>query len=285
MAAFGVLAEAHTYTWRSPEVMLSSVVDHRFGDKRDQAHAWQATIDPDALVFTTHPARPTPESLDGATTRTTGPARRRCRGARSTTTSRSTSTRRATTRRPIRCSARCSATSNETHAYFPQDHFDEVVQRDGWTFGRKGDGYVALWSMRPTTWRSYDPTVVATRGSSSRSTWSPRAAPATSGWSRSPAGPTPATSPRSSTPWPSAPIEAELTGGTHRVRYRSPSQGEIELSTGGGLRVDGTASGLADHDRLESPWGDVCYLGRFLTLALGDRSLVVDFDTGAREIT
>jgi len=33
-------------------------------DARDQVHAWQATIDHNALVFTTHPSRPTPQSLD-----------------------------------------------------------------------------------------------------------------------------------------------------------------------------------------------------------------------------
>lgn len=25
-----------------------------------------------------------------------------------------------------------------THAYFPQERFDEVVQNGGWTFGRRG---------------------------------------------------------------------------------------------------------------------------------------------------
>jgi hypothetical protein len=31
-----------------------------------------------------------------------------------------------------------------THAYFPTAAFDEVKMQDGWIFGRKGDGYVAL---------------------------------------------------------------------------------------------------------------------------------------------
>ena len=46
-----------------------------------------------------------------------------------------------------------------THAFFPQDRFDEVVQADGWTFGRKGNGYVALWSWRPTSWVPFDAAV------------------------------------------------------------------------------------------------------------------------------
>ena len=31
-----------------------------------------------------------------------------------------------------------------THAYFPAYAFDEYVLREGWAFGRKGDGYLAL---------------------------------------------------------------------------------------------------------------------------------------------
>lgn len=34
----------------------------------------------------------------------------------------------------------------------------------GWTFGRKDDGYVGLWSWRPTAWRTHDPAVTFTNG-------------------------------------------------------------------------------------------------------------------------
>lgn len=47
----------------------------------DQTHAWQATLDPQAVVFTTHPTKDVPASTDWATTTGTGPVRRRCRGA------------------------------------------------------------------------------------------------------------------------------------------------------------------------------------------------------------
>lgn len=35
-----------------------------------------------------------------------------------------------------------------THACFPQDHFDEVTRPGHRVIGRKGDGYIALWSWR-----------------------------------------------------------------------------------------------------------------------------------------
>ena len=36
-----------------------------------------------------------------------------------------------------------------THCHFNQRKFDEVVIRGGWTFGRRGDGYVGIWSSVP----------------------------------------------------------------------------------------------------------------------------------------
>jgi hypothetical protein len=48
--------QAETYLWRSPHVALSSLTD--FIDKGavgDQQHAWQATLNGSAVVFTTHP--------------------------------------------------------------------------------------------------------------------------------------------------------------------------------------------------------------------------------------
>ncbi len=285
MAAFGVLAEANTYTWRSPEVMLSSVVDHRFGDKRDQAHSWQATIDPDALVFTTHPSAPTPQSLEW----------REDDGYWTGSASMPRTAQHHNVAIHVYSPDYEGATDpllgpifgylRETHAYFPQDHFDQVVQRNGWTIGRRGDGYIALWSMRPTTWRTYDPAIVATRGlqqpfdlvaeGSARNVWIVECA------RRDDAGDFDGFVDQVT----AADVRADVAGRQHLVRYVSPSQGEMVLSHGGGFSVEGTAQQLGDHPRLDSPWGQVCHLGKFLSLEHGDRSLVVDFETGAREIT
>ena len=40
-----------------------------------------------------------------------------------------------------------------THCHFNARKFDEVVQRDGWTFGRSGDGYVGIYSSKPHSFR------------------------------------------------------------------------------------------------------------------------------------
>jgi hypothetical protein len=40
-----------------------------------------------------------------------------------------------------------------THAWLPRDCFDEVMERDGWIFARKGEGYLALRSSNPVHWQ------------------------------------------------------------------------------------------------------------------------------------
>ena len=42
---YGHLREANTYGWRSDTVSLATVVDHRFGQMRDQIHTWQAAVE------------------------------------------------------------------------------------------------------------------------------------------------------------------------------------------------------------------------------------------------
>jgi hypothetical protein len=281
-AAFGVLGEANTITWRSPEAMLSSVVDHRPGDKRDQVHSWQATLDADALVFTTHPSRPTPQSLDWSdddgywTGTASNPRSAQYRNA------------------AVHLYAPAYDSPGdpllgptfgylpETHAYFPVERFDEWVERDGWVLARRGDGYVALWSWRPADWRIHDPARVATRGMVRFDLVAPggadnvwvvevgRAAEAGSfgDFVRAVTGSRP-----------------EVTGGPadRRVTYRSPSVGELRFGASGPFTVDGREEPLR-FERLESPWGDVCALGGHLDLQAEGAALAVDLRTGGRRL-
>jgi hypothetical protein len=50
-----LLTAVDTVTWRTPDAMLSSVQDYRPGCFGRQYHAWQATLDEDAVVFATNP--------------------------------------------------------------------------------------------------------------------------------------------------------------------------------------------------------------------------------------
>lgn len=163
---FGFLSEANTYAWRGDQVALASVVDHRFGEMRDQVHSWIAEIDAEALVFTTHPMTEPDTTTNWRSDDKPGYWTGEASMPRSAQFER--------TGIHIYQPAWDETTDSllwavfpyrdYTHAYVPQDRFDEVVQDGHWTFARKGDGYIALWSWRAPTWRVYDPTVHATDG-------------------------------------------------------------------------------------------------------------------------
>lgn len=149
----GLLAEVHTTTWRADGVLLSSAQDYRAGCLGRQYHAWQATLGADAVVFTTHPGnrdagRWADDDLYWTGTATmprtgqVGPVAINIYAPKF----------------PAGGNANPEANYQPfTHAFFPTQHFDEVRQVGAWTIGRKGDGYVALWSHRPTRWATPGP--------------------------------------------------------------------------------------------------------------------------------
>ena len=55
MLGFALLTAVDTYTYRSDAVMLSTAQSYRPGRASEQHHVSQATLDENAIVFTTHP--------------------------------------------------------------------------------------------------------------------------------------------------------------------------------------------------------------------------------------
>ena len=286
-AAAGVLGEPHTVTWRSPDVMLSTVVDHRAGDAMEQSHAWQATVDADALVFTTHPTG-APDT-DG-------------RGEDSGYWTGTASMPRSA--QHDRVAIHCYWPGYQpvdleaigfridylplTHAFFPQERFDQVVQAAGWTIGRRGEGYVALWSRRPTEWRSTPVISSATFAQpfdlvapgDARNTWICEVGRAAE-WSSFDAFVAAVTT---------APVSAEIEdGGGWRVSYGSPTAGALAFGTRGAFQVDGSTVDLHGGARHSSAWGEICHFQESLELvdggadSTGPARLAIDFATGARE--
>ncbi len=164
---FGVLDQVNTLTHRTADYMLSTAVDYNPGSFRSQIHTWQATIDPDALVFVNHPFRPNPESLDWSDRGNeqggywTGEASVP-RSAQHENVGIHIYAPQYARRNPAPFTF--FRYQDYTHAFVPQDHFDEVIKEGGWVFVRKGTGYVALWSWRPTRWQEWDPAIYATNG-------------------------------------------------------------------------------------------------------------------------
>ena len=283
---FGFLSEANTYAYREPKVSLASVLDHRFGEMRDQGHAWQAAIDENAMVFTTHPVPDVAASTvwgdDSEPGYWTGEA------------SMPRSAQHRGTAVHIYQPKWDEATDPQlwdvfeyrpfTHAYVPQDHFDEVRQVGNWTIGAKNGGYIALWSWRTPTWREYDPTVNSTRGMTKPFDLVAEGGP-DNVWivevGSDDGGPLDDFVNAVTAIEPS--VVRDDAGFT--VSWTSPSSGIVDYSSTGVFLVEGVEYPTSDHPRHESPWGGVDHLSKQYNLTAGSSTWACDFDTMTRQLS
>jgi hypothetical protein len=283
---FGHLREANTYAWRSDEVSLATVVDHRFGQMRDQIHVWQATIDPGALVFTTHPAADLPEGDDW-----------RGDGRPGYWTGEASCPRSAQHERTgihIYQPAWDETTDDllwavfgyqdYTHAFVPQDRFDEVVRDGNWTFVRKGDGYIALWSWREPDWRTYDPAIHPTLGMDQPYDLVAEGGP-DNVWIVEVGDPAVAASFEE---FMTAITETEPTverdDDGFTVAWRSPTAGEVDFGSTGPFTVEGVEQQIDEFPRHQSRWATAEHLATTFALESDQARLALDFDAATRSI-
>jgi hypothetical protein len=134
--------EVNLYSYKTPDYMLSTAQDYRKGYGGDQQHIWQATLGADAVCFTTHPAK-----LEGVTPNYWAGSGLLPRAAqyKNVAIVIYNIEKIPALYVPIR--------HFFTHAWFPKDKFDQVVERNGWIFARKGDGYLGLFSQNPYYWK------------------------------------------------------------------------------------------------------------------------------------
>lgn len=264
------LSEVNSYWYRTPDYQLASSQSYRPGHRSNQGHAWTAVLPGDALVFTTHPGAAATVTSDWNSDESdpgfwTGSA----------SLPRSGQYRNVGIH--LYAPAYDSTTSfglgaftrmlRYTHAFFPQDRFDEVVQIGNWTFGRKAQSYLALWSwitpqFVPT------PAGVATDGMTlpfelraeipagapnnvwivelgSESEWGSFAA------FQSAIVAAPITVTRTT----AGQLPLGLTvGQAFDVVYGSPSQGTIEYGWASPLRVNGAVEPTSDYGRYDNRW-------------------------------
>jgi hypothetical protein len=286
-----MLKEVNTYTYRTADYMLSTAQDYRKGVRGSQTHTWQATLGERAMVFTTHPSylpvepgAPVPEDWNWQREDEPGPGY---------WTGESSQPRAAQFENVVIAiyapqylpqPAVGFVYQDETHAYFPHAHFDEVVQRGSWTFGRKGDAYVGLYSWRPTEWRGGQPEVFENAGldfdlvapGGSRNVWIAECG--------------------SLTEWPggfedfvsaltAAPVDVRETPEAFRVVYTSPTRGNLDLDWEGPFLVDGVEHALSDYPRMDNPFARVGFDERRYEVSDGSYGLVLDFDDDLREVS
>lgn len=139
-----VMEEVNTYTYRTPYYQLSGAQDHQKGMGGYQEHIWQASLDENATVFTNSHGGFRGEDFTGGFN------------------PRATFYKNTGILQYDRLSQSLILEfvylflefKPITQAYFPRWAFDEVNQQGKWTFGRKGESYIALFSHNPTRWKS-----------------------------------------------------------------------------------------------------------------------------------
>lgn len=251
--------EAHLYTCRTPDYLLSSAQDYRPGFGGDQQHIWQATLGPDAVCFTTHPAQragPSPNYWTGS-----GSLPRVAQVKNVVLAVYNISTRPGLylTNRLL-----------FSHAWLPRDRFDQVIEREGWIFARCGGGYLALRSQHPYHWQA-DPgedqdceIIVPGR----QNIWiCELGRSAVDGDFEA---------------FMSRICAARLAFGRLRVSYYSPSQGLLEFGWRGPLRQDGQALELGAAPRYHNPFSRAEFPLQVLEIRSEDHWLRLGWEAGER---
>jgi hypothetical protein len=288
-----LLNEVHTYTWRGKDAMLSTALDYRKGFRAAQVHSWQATLDAQAVVFTNHPATPlvpstswADDSQDGGyfTGEASMPRSAQFENA---------AIHIYAPQYPIQNAPPLDVFTYEpfTHAFFPQDRFDEVARDGHWIFGRRGDGFVALYSYRTAEFLTYDPAVYATDGHTlpfdlvasggADNVWIVEVGTAAEWGSfasfRAAVG--------------SAFVDVRSLGPStlgvspgYDVTYDSPSAGELSFGWTAPFTVDGTVQDLKSSLRFDNPWAQVPFTSQQLAIDAAPYSVKLDFAAKTRAV-
>ncbi len=137
------LHDAHTYTYRTPDYILSCLLDWRPGEIMAQNLVWTAGMGPDAVIFTQHPGKvlagkkPSYWNGNGA-----GPRAAQYKNVLV-----------AIYNPPSTPAIGETWRYRMTHAWFPRAAFDRVERMGNWTFAKKDKAYAALYSKRKTKWK------------------------------------------------------------------------------------------------------------------------------------
>ncbi|MBI2421197.1 MAG: hypothetical protein HYV27_00105 [Candidatus Hydrogenedentes bacterium] len=252
--------EVNIYTFRTPDYMLSSAQDYRKGYGGDQQHIWHATLGGEAVCFTTHPAQYDLELIPyGSPGYWTGSGDLpRVAQVENTVI--------ALYRISTRAGLFLTNALFFTHAWLPKAQFDAVVEKDGWIFARKGDGYLALWSQQPLRWQDEDRELIA---EGKENIWiCELGRRATDG---------------SFEAFMEQRLDARLECNGLELRYDSPAQGRLDFGWRGPLSQNGKRVALKDYPRYSNPYVEAPFPGDAIEFRHGDHWLRLDWKTLERD--
>jgi hypothetical protein len=245
------LSAVDLVTFRTPDFQLSCAQDFRPGRPGYQQHIWHAALDADAVVFTSHPGTDDERGEHLARPNFWAGNRWLPRAAQH--------------RNVLVCIHHVPQDDPRpfSHAYFPRQAFDEVQQRGNWAFGRRGSGYIALYSQHPARWAEHGNDIgIELRADSRDNIWICEMGSAHSfagfeDFVAAVAG---------------APVECDRL----RVRYRSPSVGEVAFGWTGPLSVAGREVELHGYPRFDNPHCQAELGSGSYTVTYGQERLEID---------
>lgn len=255
------LEEANTYTYRTPYYQLSGAQDHQKGLMGMQEHIWQASLDEYATVFTnSHGGFRGEDHVGGFKPRATlfknVGVIQYDRLAQSMI---------------LELVYAILEFKDITQAYFPRWAFNEVIQQDKWTFGRRLDSYVALYSFNPTEWENG--IYLTSQGKKNLYIVELGSMDEYGSFNN----------------FVSSILAAELhvwhQAVGYSVEYMSPSQGLVKVAWQGPMIVNGTQVNLGSYARFNNEYCFQEFDTLKTTIQYGTMTLELDFENATRTYT
>lgn len=240
------MSRVNSITYKTPDYMISCAQDFRSGEKGYQQHIWQATLADMAIVFTNHPGlgeRPgywagndiMPKALQYKNTLIS-----------------------------------MFDTSNTdhytyTHGHFPINEFDQVKEENGWVFGRKGHGYIALFSQHGYEWADTTDTLKKELiCQETKNIWLCQMGSATENGDFS--------------SFVKVITSSQLDFKNNGIIFRTPKNELIETGYNSSLIVNGELIETSDYKRIKNNYSDSDYMSGKYTIKDGTDLIEIDFE-------
>lgn len=268
---FTAMTQVDIYTRRTPDYILSCAQDFRKGRMGYQQHPWMASLGGKAVIFTTNPAS------------TEYSNRPNCWAGNLTLP------RAVQHENVLLCLYRVEPDFVDylySHLYFPRHEMDEVVEKEGWIFGRKGDGYAAVYSLLPGYWEKKDPAMFKELYAESWQEKYDRA----DDYEYIAQGHANVWVIEMGSKAENGSFEAfmdgfagkKVCGDTHNLIYQSPSQGEITFGWNRPLTVGGETICIHGYKRYDNEFAQTEFDAGAIEINAGGHQTILDFEKAER---
>ena len=268
---FTAMTQVDIYTRRTPDYILSCAQDFRKGRMGYQQHPWTASLGGKAVIFTTNPAS------------TEYSNRPNCWAGNLTLP------RAVQHENVLLCLYRVEPDFVDylySHLYFPRHEMDEVVEKEGWIFGRKGDGYAAVYSLLPGYWEKKDPAMFKELYAESWQEKYDRA----DDYEYLAQGHANVWVIEMGSKAENGSFEAfmdgfagkKVCGDTHNLIYQSPSQGEITFGWNRPLTVGGETICIHGYKRYDNEFAQTEFDAGAIEINAGGHQTILDFEKAER---